>query len=85
MTIQQKAMRMLKGLKGAGISYKKFAETTGINLDQIYGRKVNITEERAAFYLGAAEKYFPEQYDIIKQHLDKMEVQGAKCSGAGCF
>jgi hypothetical protein len=33
MTIQNKAMRMLAGLKGAGISYKQFAETTGISLD----------------------------------------------------
>ena len=70
MTIQQKAMRMFRELKGAGISYKKFAEITGINLEQIYGRKINITEERAAFYLGAAEKYFPEQYAIIKHHLN---------------
>lgn len=33
MIIQSKAMRMLRGLKGAGISYKQFAETTGISLD----------------------------------------------------
>jgi hypothetical protein len=33
MRIQSKAMRMLRGLKGAGISYKQFAETTGISLD----------------------------------------------------
>ena len=33
MDIQDKAMRMLRGLKGAGISYKEFAEKTGISLD----------------------------------------------------
>lgn len=33
MTIQNKAMRMLSGLKGAGISYKAFSEKTGISLD----------------------------------------------------
>ena len=80
MTIQQKAMRMLEGLKGAGISYKKFAETTGINLDQIYARTAKnskLTDQRAAYYLGAAQKHFPEQYAIIKQHIDDTEVQSA--------
>ena len=63
MEIQSKAMRMLRGLKGAGISYKEFAEKTGISLDQIYGRtskKVKLTEERAAYYLCAAQIHFPE-------------------------
>lgn len=74
MTIQDKAMRMLRGLKGAGISYKEFAERTGISLDQIYARtsrKVNLTEERAAYYLSAAEKHFPEQYSLIKQRTEE--------------
>ena len=78
MKIQSKAMRMLRGLKGAGISYKEFAEKTGISLDQIYARtssKVNLTEERAAFYLRAAELYFPEQYRVIKQYIDEVEQQ----------
>ena len=78
MRIQSKAMRMLRGLKGAGISYKQFAETTGISLDQIYARtssKVNLTEERAAFYLHAAEIHFPEQYKIINQDIDEVERQ----------
>ena len=78
MTIQNKAMRMLSGLKGAGISYKEFAQRTGISLDQIYARtsrKVNLTEERAAFYMRAAELHFPEQYKIIKQDIDEMERQ----------
>ena len=76
MKIQDKAMRMLRGLKGAGISYKEFAEKTGISLDQIYARtssKVNLTEERAAFYLRAAELHFPDQYKIIKQNIDEVE------------
>ena len=76
MTIQNKAMRMLSGLKGAGISYKEFSQKTGISLDQIYARtsrKVRLTEERAAFYLRAAEIYFPEQYKIIKQNIDDYE------------
>lgn len=76
MKIQDKAMRMLRGLKGAGISYKEFSEKTGISLDQIYARtsrKVNLTEERAAFYLRAAEIHFPEQYRIIKQNIDEIE------------
>ena len=78
MTIQNKAMRMLSGLKGAGISYKEFAQRTGISLDQIYARtsrKVNLTEERAAFYMRAAELHFPEQYKIIKQNIDEIERQ----------
>lgn len=78
MTIQNKAMRMLAGLKGAGISYKEFAQRTGISLDQIYARtsrKVNLTEERAAFYMHAAELHFPEQYKIIKQNIDEIERQ----------
>ena len=69
-------MRMLAGLKGAGISYKEFAQKTGISLDQIYARtsyKVNLTEERAAFYMRAAELHFPEQYKIIKQNIDEIE------------
>ena len=76
MNVQDKAMRMLRGLKGAGISYKEFAEKTGISLDQIYARtsrKVNLTEERAAYYLSAAEKHFPEQYSLIKQRTDEAE------------
>ena len=76
MTIQNKAMRMLSGLKGAGISYKEFSQRTGISLDQIYARtsrKVRLTEERAAFYMRAAELYFPEQYKIIKQNIDEIE------------
>ena len=78
MTIQNKAMRMLSALKGAGISYKEFAQRTGISLDQIYARtsrKVNLTEERAAFYMRAAELHFPEQYKIIKQDIDEIERQ----------
>ena len=76
MNTQDKAMRMLRGLKGAGISYKEFAEKSGISLDQIYARtsrKVNLTEERAAYYLSAAEKYFPEQYSLIKQRIEEAE------------
>ena len=76
MTIQSKAMRMLSGLKGAGISYKEFSQKTGISLVQIYARtsrKVSLTEERAAFYLRAAETYFPEQYKLIKQNIDESE------------
>ena len=76
MNTQDMAMRMLRGLKGAGISYKEFAEKTGISLDQIYARtsrKVNLTEERAAYYLSAAEKHFPEQYSLIKQRTEEAE------------
>ena len=76
MNTQDKAMRMLRGLKGAGISYKEFAEKTGISLDQIYARtsrKVNLTEERAAYYLSAAEKHFPEQYSLINQRTEEAE------------
>lgn len=76
MNIQDKAMRMLRGLKGAGITYKEFAQKTGISLDQIYARtsqKANLTAERAAYYLHAAEFYFPEQYRVIKQDIDDEE------------
>ena len=78
MTIQNKAMMMLSFLKAAGISYKEFSQQTGISLDQIYARtsrKVRLTEERAAFYLHAAEIHFPEQYKIIKQDIDEVERQ----------
>ena len=78
MKIQDKAMRMLRGLKGAGVSYKEFAQKTGISLDQIYARtsrKVNLTEERALYYLRAAEIHFPEQYRIIKQDINQEEQQ----------
>ena len=34
-----------------------------------------LTEERAAFYLHAAEIHFPEQYKIIKQDIDEVERQ----------
>ena len=73
---QDEAIELLKSLKGAGISYKEFAEKTGISLDQIYARtsrKVNLTEERAAYYLSAAEKHFPEQYSLIKQRTEEAE------------
>ena len=76
MNTQDKAMRMLRGLKGAGSRDKEFAEKTGISLDQIYARtsrKVNLTEERAAYYLSVAEKHFPEQYSLIKQRTDEAE------------
>ena len=76
MTIQNKAMRMLSGLKGAGVSYKEFSQKTGISLDQIYARtsrKVHLTEERANYYMRAAELHFPEQYKIIKQDIDDYE------------
>ena len=76
MTIQNKAMLMLSFLKAAGISYKEFSQKTGISLDQIYARtsrKVRLTEERATFYLHAAEIHFPEQYKIIKQDIDEVE------------
>lgn len=78
MKIQNKAIRMLRGLKGAGVSYKEFAQKTGISLDQIYARtssKANLTEERALYYLRAAELHFPEQYKIIKQNIDEIERQ----------
>jgi hypothetical protein len=32
-----------------------------------------LTEERAAFYMRAAELHFPEQYKIIKQDIDEIE------------
>ena len=76
MTIQNKALRMLAGMKGAGITYKEFAQKTGISLDQIYARtsyKVNLTEERATYYMRAAELHFPEQYKIIKESIDEIE------------
>ena len=76
MTIQNKALLMLSFLKAAGISYKEFSKKTGISLDQIYARtsrKVNLTEERANYYMCAAELHFPAQYKIIKQRIDDYE------------
>ena len=45
-------------------------------MDNIYAlssRRTKLTEERADFYIRAAEQYFPEQYAIIKPRLDDLE------------
>jgi len=36
MTKQEEALELLQALRGANISYKTFAEITGINLNSLY-------------------------------------------------
>ena len=76
MTIQKRAILTLRYLKGAGISYKAFAQSAGINVESIYALtapKYKLTPERADFYIRAVEAYYPDQYKIIKPRIDAVE------------
>jgi hypothetical protein len=59
---QQEALELLQALKGANISYKTFAEITGINLNSLYYwiQKKKLSEEKAEFIIKSAQYYFPE-------------------------
>ena len=46
-------------------------------MDNIYAltsRNVRLTDERADFYIRAIERFFPEQYRIIKTRIDNEEI-----------
>ena len=67
MTKQQEALELLQALRGANISYKTFAEITGINLNSLYAwvQRKKMPEKKAEYIINAAKYYFPEQYEII--------------------
>jgi len=54
-------------LRGANISYKTFAEITGINLNSLYAwvQRKKMPEKKSEYIINAAKYYFPEQYEII--------------------
>ena len=67
MTKQQEAFELLNALRGANVSYKAFAEITGINLNSLYAwvQRKKMTEKKAEYIINAVKYYFPEQYEII--------------------
>ena len=67
MTKQQEALELLQALRGANISYKTFAEITGINLNSLYAwvQRKKMPEKKAEYIINSAKYYFPEQYEII--------------------
>lgn len=77
MTNQTRAIAFLRGLKAAGVSYRALAQAAGFHVDNIYAltsRNVRLTDERADFYIRAIERFFPEQYRIIKTRIDNEEI-----------
>jgi predicted transcriptional regulator len=64
---QQEAFELLNALRGANVSYKAFAEITGINLNSLYAsvQRKKMTEKKAEYIINAVKYYFPEQYEII--------------------
>lgn len=72
MTIETQAIKTLRYLKGAGVSYKEFANTVGVNVRNIYyaiSKEKNMSTARAAYILWAAEEYYPVQYELIQRQL----------------
>lgn len=67
MTKQEDALELLQALRGANISYKTFAEITGINLNSLYAwvQRKKMPQKKAEYIINAAKYYFPEQYEII--------------------
>jgi len=67
MTKQQEAFELLNALRGANVSYKAFAQITGINLNSLYAwvERKKMPEKKAEFIINAVKYYFPEQYEII--------------------
>ena len=67
MTKQEEALELLQAFRGANISYKAFAQITGINLNSLYTwtQKKNMPEKKAEYIINAAKYYFPEEYEII--------------------
>ena len=68
MEIQSKAMRMLRGLKGAGISYKEFSQKTGITTYQI--RKEKLLSESTVQKLRAGIGVSWENIETLCRLLD---------------
>jgi len=64
---QQEALELLQALRGANVSYKAFAQITGINLNSLYAwvERKKMPEKKAEFIINAVKYYFPEQYEII--------------------
>ena len=67
MNKQQEALELLQALRGANVSYKAFAQITGINLNSLYAwvERKKMPEKKAEFIINAVKYYFPEQYEII--------------------
>ena len=67
MTKQEEALELLQALRGANISYKTFAEITGINLNSLYAwvQRKKMPQKKAEYIINAAKYYFPGQYEII--------------------
>ena len=67
MSKQQEAFELLNALRGANVSYKAFAEITGINLNSLYAwiQRKKMTEKKAEYIINAVKYYFPEEYEII--------------------
>lgn len=67
MTKQELAIEILKALKGAGISYKDFANASNIKVKSLYSwiRNKNLSDERAEYIINAVQYYFPDEYQII--------------------
>ena len=67
MTKQEEALELLQALRGANISYKAFAQITGINLNSLYTwtQKKKFPEKKAEYIINSAKYYFPEEYEII--------------------
>ena len=67
MNKQQEAFELMNALRGANVSYKAFAEITGINLNSLYAwvQRKKMTEKKAEYIINAVKYYFPEQYEII--------------------
>ena len=67
MSKQEEALELLQALRGANISYKAFAQISGINLNSLYTwvEKKKMPVKKAEYIINAAKYYFPEQYEII--------------------
>ena len=67
MNKQQEAFELLNALRGANVSYKAFAQITGINLNSLYAwvQRKKMPEKKAEYIINAVKYYFPEQYEII--------------------
>ena len=69
-------------MRGANVSYKAFAEITGINLNSLYAwvQRKKMPEKKAEYIINAAKYYFPEQYEImtinkrIRETLERGDV-----------
>ena len=64
---QQEAFELLTALRGANVSYKMFAQISGINLNSLYAwmHRKKMPQTKAEYIINAIKYYFPEQYAII--------------------